>query len=97
MIRELFDTDWNDLSQYVIPAGKATTPRPTQLARMLEIANILSADFPFVRVDLYEVNEKIYFGELTFSPTGGVFAAYSNEFIEKMGKKLILSGKTNEK
>ena len=94
MIRELFDTDWNDLSQYVIPAGKATTPRPTQLARMLEIANILSADFPFVRVDLYEVNEKIYFGELTFSPTGGVFATYSNEFIEKMGKKLILSGKT---
>jgi hypothetical protein len=38
---------------------------------MLDIASKLSKDFPFVRVDLYNVNGKIYFGELTFYPWSG--------------------------
>ena len=88
MIRELFDTNWNDLSKYVIPSGQAVTPKPSILERMLEVTGRLSTDFPFVRVDLYEVNGKIYFGELTFSPASGVFSSYSDEFIAEMGKKL---------
>ncbi len=95
MIRELFDTDWKDLSQYVIPATKATTPRPTKLAQMLEIATILSSDFPFVRVDLYEVNGKIYFGELTFSPAAGIFPKFTINFVSKMGKKLTITESQN--
>ena len=39
---------------------------------MLEIAKVLSKDIPFLRVDLYEINGKIYFGELTFTPCAGM-------------------------
>ena len=38
---------------------------------MFEIASRLSKGFPFVRIDLYCVNNKIYFGEYTFYPQGG--------------------------
>lgn len=89
-VRELFDTEWHDLSQNVIPPGKAITPKPANLSYMLEIAKTLAIDFTFVRVDLYEVEGKVYFGELTFSPTGGTFPTYSNKFIEEMGEKLQL-------
>lgn len=42
---------------------------------MLEIAKVLSKDIPFLRVDLYEINGKIYFGELTFTPCAGMMNA----------------------
>ena len=38
---------------------------------MLDIAERLSEDFPYVRVDLYSVEGKVYFGELTFYPWSG--------------------------
>ena len=44
---------------------------PENFEKMKEIAHILSEDFPFVRVDLYNINGKIYFGELTFFPASG--------------------------
>lgn len=42
-----------------------------KISEMYEYAKVLSADFPFVRVDFYLSSGKIYFGELTFSPAGG--------------------------
>ena len=38
---------------------------------MLELARVLSRGLPFARVDLYEVESKIYFGEITLYPAGG--------------------------
>ena len=61
---------------------------PQSLDRMLEIASVLSKDFDFVRVDLYEVQGKVHFGELTFSPACGVFPYFTEEFITQMGRKL---------
>ena len=46
--------------------------KPINLDRMLKIAMDLSVDFPYVRVDLYSVGEKIFFGELTFTPSGNL-------------------------
>lgn len=45
--------------------------KPKNYELMLELASILSKDFDFVRVDLYNVDGKIYFGELTFCPASG--------------------------
>ena len=42
-------------------------PRPKNLELMIDYARKLSADFTFVRVDLYEVNDTVYLGELTFT------------------------------
>lgn len=46
-------------------------PQPHNLDNMIRIARNLSMGIPFVRVDLYEVNAKEYFGELTFFPASG--------------------------
>lgn len=69
-----FDSEWN-LLRYNL-AGKSvpqnfTLPKPKKLNEMFEIARVLSAKIPFVRVDLYCEEEKIYFGELTFFPRSG--------------------------
>ena len=45
--------------------------KPKKLKEMIEIAKKLSSDFDYVRVDLYEVEGKIYFGELTFTDGSG--------------------------
>ena len=53
--------------------------RPDNLENMIEIANKLSKDIPFVRVDLYSVNNKTIFGEMTFYPTNGTKAFIPEE------------------
>lgn len=70
-----FDKDWN-LKRYNIRGKEApadfTKPRPENLDKMFEIAAKLSKGFPFVRVDLYNVNGEIFFGEMTFFPDSGL-------------------------
>ena len=46
--------------------------KPSGLNKMLDIASVLSKDFPFVRVDFYLLGERIVFGELTFTPAAGM-------------------------
>jgi hypothetical protein len=46
--------------------------KPEKLNEMIEISKKLAKEFPFVRVDLYTVENKIYFGELTFTPANGL-------------------------
>lgn len=62
--------------------------KPKHLAEMVEIAKVLSADFDFVRVDLYEYKDNVYFGELTFSPWGGIMYSYTDEAIKEYGRLL---------
>lgn len=62
--------------------------KPKHLNEMIEIAKILSADFDFVRVDLYEYKDSVYFGELTFSPWGGIMYSYTDEAIKEYGRLL---------
>ena len=45
--------------------------KPRNFKEMLDIAHKLSQDIPFLRVDLYEINDKVYWGELTFYPYSG--------------------------
>jgi len=76
-----FDLDWNRLS---FRKSKSTTEypieKPKQLDEMISIARTLSAGFPFVRVDLYLLDEKIYFGEMTFYPGAGFTKFYPDEW-----------------
>ena len=70
--RNFYDVNWNNLHiTSDCPASDRDIPRPEGFEQMLEIASILSKDFPYVRVDLYNVSGKIYFGELTFYPWSG--------------------------
>ena len=63
--------------------------RDAQFEKMLEIAHKLAQPFPLVRVDFYDVDGKIYVGELTFYPGGG-YNTYSREWDEKFGSYLTL-------
>jgi len=69
-------------------------PRPKSLDKMLEIASDLSNGFPQVRVDLYEVGGKPFFGELTFSSNMGLMSYFSDEYLEYLGSKVTLPQKS---
>ncbi len=71
--RNFYDMEWN-----LMPFGKEiphdpniVVEKPAMFDEMKKIASELCKPFQFVRVDLYQVMGKIYFGELTFFPAGG--------------------------
>ena len=91
---DYFDADWNalDLKQNY-PNSKTPLPKPEKLDEMLSIARTLSTDTSFIRVDLYTVNEEIYFSEFTFFSDAG-FASFSpKEWDEKLGELIKLPDK----
>lgn len=63
---------------------------PDNLSEMIEIAENLSRGFKFLRVDLYNVKGKIYFGELTFYPAAGMGAFVPDEWDERLGELIII-------
>lgn len=72
-VQTFYDKEWNKLDfTYVSEKTTIIEEKPTQLDKMIEIAEKLSQNFPFVRVDLYNTGKRIYFGELTFTPNNGM-------------------------
>ena len=63
---------------------------------MLELSKKLSNNIPFVRVDWYEINGKLYFGELTFYTCSGFIPFETEEWDYKMGEMLELPYKIKE-
>ena len=87
----MFDLDLNLLeNKYVEPSLRQPVTRPQQLDRMLEYTAILSKGFPFVRVDFISVNNRIYFGEMTFYPLGGLAKIDPQSFDSYLGSFLNL-------
>lgn len=72
-----------------------TLTKPDTMDEMFKIAENLSKGMPFVRVDLYECNKKIYFGELTFFPDSGFDANLLPETDIRFGKLLDLTNLRN--
>ena len=65
-------------------------PRPVSFDKMKEYAFRLARPFPHVRVDFYEVNGHLYFGELTFSTHGNVFENYKESTLIEWNRLLTL-------
>ena len=87
-----FDVDFKFLPiEYQKREHIKNKQKPQCFAEMLEIAKILSVDFPFVRVDLYESNGKVYFGELTFIPANGLCVYEPEEWDYNIGNMIDLS------
>ncbi len=68
-----FDTDWN-LLPFGVPGYKCNHPydKPGNLGEMISLAECLSKPFDYVRVDLYSIGKKTYFGELTHYEASGM-------------------------
>lgn len=91
-----YDLEWNLLPfERYYPRSQRSIPKPKKFNDMIEYAKVLAKPFPFVRVDLYELNDRIYFGELTFFPGGGVecFKPESADF--EVGSLLTLPQKSD--
>lgn len=90
-----FDKNWNmkkEFSKDGIKYGDTIqVKKPKNLDKMFEFASILSKDIPFVRVDFYEVNGKLYFGELTFYPSGGFDNTRTKACQEYLDKALVIN------
>ena len=92
MTEDFFDAEWNHLNVRREHHGNCKTaiPKPKEMDIILNLARVLSENIPFVRSDFYIVNEKVYFGELTFSPAGGFRSFIPESFDREMGKWLSL-------
>lgn len=64
--------------------------KPINFEKMKELAKILSKDISFIRVDFYEINKKIYFGEFTFSPCAGFVPFEPSKYDNIVGEWLNL-------
>lgn len=90
--RNFFDLNWNLLDVSIkYPSDKSQKIlKPKTLNKMLELSRVLSADFPHVRVDFYNVENNIIFGELTFFHESGMGKFSPEEFEYEMGSWLNL-------
>lgn len=90
----VYDMDWNAHPEFSVfnsdyLRGDIIT-KPKNFDKMVEIAEKLSKGFPELRVDLYNIDGKIYFGELTFTSQGGFMDYFIPEFNKMLGEKFSI-------
>lgn len=89
---DFFDMDFNHLSiQNLHPNADRPIPKPEMFEEMKEIAAKLSQGMKFVRIDLYQLNGVIYFGEYTFYHGGAFAPFYPEEWELKLGSWINLN------
>lgn len=85
--RTMFDRNWNPLPfTLVYPQDARSIPKPASLNLMIEAAEILVEDFPFVRVDFYEISGRPKFGEMSFYPESGFGSFDPPDWNAKVGQ-----------
>ena len=91
---DFYDMDWNHQDFFGLNPSCSNaakdSPRPARLEEMYRIACVLSEGLPFLRVDLYEINGKVYFGEMTFYPNSGFGAFSPDDWDFKLGDLITL-------
>lgn len=91
---DFYDMEWNHMPfvglNPIVGNGDSPVARPANLDIMIEICRKLSKSIPFVRIDLYYINGKIYFGEITFFPATGLGKFEPEEWDEKLGDLIKL-------
>lgn len=86
----IYDMQWNKIDVLRDKSADVVAEKPDNLEDMIYYAKKLSEDFPFVRVDLYNEDGKIIFGELTFTPAAGRWLSVTDSMLDEMGDKLEL-------
>ncbi len=94
-------TNWYSRDRKLLPYYRARHSKqspcevelPNQIDAMIDFAELLSKEVPFLRVDFYCVNHKIYFGELTFYPASGFLRFNDDVWDRQMGSWIKLPDK----
>lgn len=89
---EYYDKDWNKLNIYSADYSyvSSVSEKPDNLDELLKIARILSEGLIQSRIDLYYVNKKVYFSEITFFSGAGFNRFYPDSFDKYIADKMIL-------
>ena len=95
---DYFDMNWKPTTFENASHPRSDHPekirKPKNFELMKELAATLAAGFAFVRVDLYEIDGRVYFGEMTFEPGAGYFSYKSEGTDEYLGSLLTFPEKT---
>jgi TupA-like ATPgrasp len=83
-----FTNDWSpiDMDQGFSPIPNELLPRPEALDELLSVSEKLSGKLNYVRVDMYLINNRIYFGEMSFTPNAGLLRFRPDTMDERWGE-----------
>jgi hypothetical protein len=88
---DYFDADFNHLDIVQShPMAKITPTKPVNFEEMKDLASKISKGIPHARIDLYDVNGRIYFGEITFYHHGGITPFHPEKWDYTFGSWLTL-------
>lgn len=92
---DFFDEQWNHvpIKRPGHPNSNTVISKPVNFEQMKNLAYRLSQNIPFLRVDFYEIDMKLYFGELTFYPASGFEEFEPDEWDYKFGEWIHLPGR----
>lgn len=85
-----YDLNWNYIKVKYADYKSVKIEKPQKFEEMLEVAKKLSAGFPFVRVDFFNIGDDIYLSELTFDSGDGHRKFTPSSFDEELGKQFRL-------
>lgn len=92
--RNLYTTEWEYIDEEIeYPKDPSVRiQKPEKLEEMLACARKLAGNTASLRTDFYSVNDKIYFGEITFYQEAGFARFSSEEYAKKLGEMIVLPG-----
>lgn len=85
-----YDLEWNKLDVKYGHHLTSCAEKPKHFEQMLEYSRILSEGFPFVRVDFFDTDERLYLAELTFCPGGGLTPFHPQSFNDMLGELFVI-------
>ena len=90
--RTIYDENgkWLKGVEYAYKESNERIPMPDNVGEMIAIAEKLASEFPFARIDLYNINGKILFGEMTFTSLGGFMNYFTDDFLMQAGKLITI-------
>lgn len=94
--RVFLDLEWNPLTYAKDGSEGIVLKKPKCYDEMLRVVRKLCREFTFVRVDLYAIGNRVVFGELTFTPTGGLADFFNIEADLAIGEMLDISKEMNK-
>lgn len=89
--RASYSLNWEPLHYFTEP--ECEVDRPKSLNKMIEYSAVLSKDFPYVRVDFYDIDGEPILSELTFTPFGNMIYWVKDSVMDELGEELILPKK----
>lgn len=83
-----YSTEWKPMYDYYryFPKDLELLPKPANLEGMIRIAKSLGDGIDLVRVDLYSNGTRVWFGEMTLTPSGCIFHRWSQKALDEMGR-----------